>query len=379
MLPCQQKKLLQQQSEHKNIASIIGYVLLFHVIIIFCAFFIRASEEPLLAGFGGRSRGSFIAEFQSSKLSASGSGRLATAHKKTELSKATNTKSVASIVKSAKTIDPVVPVVKKAENNKKDIKEKVVKEKITEKITKSKTPDAAKAEKIITVPASNKSVAKLDKPEKINLKEKATEPKILVPEKIVKKVDSKKVEPKADLSKPEPKLETKVEKKVIQKITEEKKAEPKLAQKTEQKTAQKSEQKIEVKKTNQAETYSQNSSSTNNSSKTEASQVESSNLNASQEIYIGTVTQAGEAESLAGGVQEIGEIILEHWCLAKGMPADFYCDLIFGISGAGKVINIKIINGNKSLMYQAHVKNSLSQCIFPKKYYGRTCRVILKP
>jgi len=78
-------------------------------------------------------------------------------------------------------------------------------------------------------------------------------------------------------------------------------------------------------------------------------------------------------------VHEIGAIIAQQWYAVKGMPSDFYADISFTINALGKATEIVIINGYKSLMYQAHAKESIFRCQFPKKYYNKKCRIILKP
>lgn len=175
-------------------------------------------------------------------------------------------------------------------------------------------------EKIINNKVNTKADIKLNNKNKINLKEKIIENKLLIPEVIT---------------------QNKKEEKVIEKVIEKKL--PKL-ENIEQDNSQK--------------------------------------LDNSQELYIGVVNQISDPqtffENFSVEAQEIAEIILENWCSAKGMPVDFYSDLIFEINNLGKVTNIKINAGNKSLIYQAHVKNSLSKCIFPKKYFKKICRVILK-
>ena len=99
-----------------------------------------------------------------------------------------------------------------------------------------------------------------------------------------------------------------------------------------------------------------------------------------QQLYIGTLGQSGPEEINNGsnGVHEIAESIEEHWYQVRGMPKQFYCEIEFEIGPNGKAINLKIIDSYKSLIYQAHVKDSLSRCTFSKKYRGKKCRVILK-
>ncbi len=102
----------------------------------------------------------------------------------------------------------------------------------------------------------------------------------------------------------------------------------------------------------------------------------------SEEISLGTISQqetAGEetiGENSAS--HEIAAIITQQWHKVKGMPSDFSVNISFIINSFGKASSILILNGYKSLIYQAHAKESLSRCEFPKKYYNKKCRIILK-
>lgn len=77
-------------------------------------------------------------------------------------------------------------------------------------------------------------------------------------------------------------------------------------------------------------------------------------------------------------MHEIAAVIAERWYRAKGMPKEFYAEVEFVINHQGKAAHIVIIKSHANLIYQAHVKESLRTCDFPKKYYNRKCRIVLK-
>ena len=104
-------------------------------------------------------------------------------------------------------------------------------------------------------------------------------------------------------------------------------------------------------------------------------------LEKTEELSLGIISQqegAPTETNQASASHEIAAIITEQWHKVKGMPTDFSVDISFIINSSGKASSIRILNGYKSLMYQAHAKESLSRCQFPKKYYNKKCRIILK-
>ncbi len=104
-------------------------------------------------------------------------------------------------------------------------------------------------------------------------------------------------------------------------------------------------------------------------------------LTQTEELSLGTISQqeiSSEEHNQPSASHEIAVIIAQQWYRVKGMPADFFVDISFIINISGKATALVILNGSKSLIYQAHAKESLSRCQFPIKYYNKKCRIILK-
>ena len=56
----------------------------------------------------------------------------------------------------------------------------------------------------------------------------------------------------------------------------------------------------------------------------------------------------------------------------------FYVEISFRINEQGKATDIIIEKSEANLIYQAHAKDSIYRCEFPKKYYNKKCRIVLK-
>lgn len=112
--------------------------------------------------------------------------------------------------------------------------------------------------------------------------------------------------------------------------------------------------------------------------------LEQEQKNNNQELDIGTINQeqnqSSGLETPADGWQEhpVARIIAEQWHTVKGMPSDFYCELLFIIDKQGKASAITVLSAHKSRIYQAHAQETLMRCTFDTKYSNKKCRIILR-